>query len=55
MNKDSLIKAKDEIIKILEKLDIDNQDKMELIINIYHFLNEKEYNTNIKVLKKYKK
>lgn len=52
MNEESLKRVRDEIIKVLEKLDIDNADKMELIINIYHFLDEKKYDKNIKILRK---
>lgn len=52
MNEESILKARDEILKVLEKLDIDNADKMELIINIYHFLDEKKYDKNIKILRK---
>ena len=56
MNKESLVKARDEIIKTLEKADIDNADRLELIINIYHFLDEKKYDSNIKLLRlKYEK
>lgn len=56
MNEDSLIKARDEIIKTLEKTDIDNADRLELIINIYHFLDKKKYDSNIKLLRlKYEK
>ena len=51
MNEESLVKARDEIIKALEKADIDNADRLELIINIYHFLDEKKYESNIKTLR----
>ena len=51
MNKESLEIAKDEIIKVLERTDIDNADKLELIVNIYHFLDSNKYESNIKTLK----
>ena len=54
MNKDSLIKAKEIIINILDGSDIITQDKLELIINLDKFLNEDEYQNNIETLQKQK-
>ena len=51
MNEESLKRVRDEIIKTLEKTDIDNSDKLELIVNLYHFLDEKKYENNIKILR----
>lgn len=54
MNKDSLIKAKEIIINVLDGSDIITQDKLELIINLDKFLNEDEYQNNIETLQKQK-
>lgn len=51
MNKESLIQAKSVIISALEKSKIQENDKMELVINLYHFLDEDKYNRNIRVLR----
>lgn len=52
MNKESLIKARELIIDTLNKSDINKIDKIELMINLYLFLNEDEYDYSIKVLEK---
>lgn len=51
MEKDSLRKVRIEIFKALDNADISQQDKMELVINLYHFLDEDKYLNNIKVLR----
>lgn len=51
MEKDSLRKVRIEIFKALDNADISQQDKMELVINLYHFLDENKYSNNIKVLR----
>lgn len=53
MTSDSLDQALEIIIKAIEKSDISVYDKVELLININLFL--KDYEDNIKVLKKRKK
>ena len=55
MNKESLIKAKEKILFYLTDINIDVVDKAELIINLYQFLDENQYENNIKVLKKEQK
>lgn len=50
MKKESLDKASEEIIKALKESDIDDMDKLELMLNLYHMLDN--YEENIKVLKK---
>ena len=53
MNKDSLTLAKNLIIDALEKnKDININDRVELMINLFYFLNENKYEDNIKVLSK---
>ena len=54
MNKESLRKAKDVIIKAVFNLNITAEDKTELMINLSHFLNENSYDKRIKVLRKEK-
>lgn len=52
MNKESLIKARDIIIEALDKGDIQSQqDIVELMINLNHFLDEEKYERNIQVLR----
>ena len=55
MNKESLERAGEQIILLLDKMDINNEDKLELMINLYHFLDPKKYKKNIKALKLTKK
>lgn len=52
MNKESLIKAREVIIQSLSESNINNLDKLELMLNINNFLQENEYEENIKVLAK---
>lgn len=55
MSKESIIKALEMIIKVLDESDIDIFDRTELMINISHFLDEKQYEENIKKLNYEKK
>lgn len=52
MEKESLEKAGEQIILLLDKIDINEKDRLELMINLYHFLDPKKYKKNIKKLKK---
>lgn len=53
MNKESLDKIKDKFIDIIENTNIDNADKLELLMNIWLFL--ENYEENIKILQQYGK
>jgi hypothetical protein len=53
MNKESLEILKDKFIDIIENTNIDNADKLELLMNIWLFL--ENYEENIKLLHKYGK
>lgn len=56
MNKQSLLELKNAINEyLMEQSTMDKVDKLELIININHFLEPKMYEENIKVLAKNKK
>ena len=50
MQKESLDLAINTIIESIEKLDINIYDKLELMLNIRNFLDERLYDENIKVL-----
>ena len=50
MQKESLDLAINTIIESIEKLDINMYDKVELMINLRNFLDERLYDENIKVL-----
>lgn len=52
MKQSSLEKAVDIIIEALDKSNIDRIDKTELMINIPHFLDTKQYRENVKILQK---
>lgn len=52
MNKESLKKVQDKIFWIIDSTDIDILDKIELVINLMHFLDEEKYEENIKILSK---
>ena len=51
MNKESLDKIKDKFIDIIENTNIDNADKLELLMNIWLFL--ENYEESIKILQQY--
>ena len=44
-----------EVIRVLNESNIDQADKVELLINLYHFLDEREYDNAIKLLQKERK
>ena len=48
MQKESLDQAIKVIIESIEKLELNNYDKLELMLNIYHFLDN--YNENVRNL-----
>lgn len=52
MKSKSLNQAIDMIIENLDKMDINIQDKVELMINLREFLQPKYYKENIRVLQK---
>ena len=52
MDKESLIKAREIIIKALMESDMELLDKLEIALNTNLFLNEEKYEENIKVLRK---
>lgn len=54
MNKESLTKAKETIIKALGNSNIDLLDKLELIINLNILLDKDNYEEDIKILKLHK-
>ena len=51
MNKESLEIVKDLFIETLENANIDNADKLELLLNIWLFLDD--YKNNIEILSEY--
>lgn len=55
MDKESLIKARELIIKVLGDSKIKRQDKAELIMNLWLLLDEDNYEQDINVLRKYSK
>lgn len=55
MDKESLIKARELIIKVLDDSKIKRQDKAELIMNLWLLLDEDNYEHDINVLRKYSK
>lgn len=50
MKSESLKKAKAAIIKVLAKLDINKEDKAELMLNLFLLLDENNYENDIKKL-----
>lgn len=55
MERESLIKVQEEIADMLNNVDIPIHDKVELLINLLHFLDYEKYDKNIKVLQKKKR
>lgn len=55
MDKESLIKARELIIKVLDDSKIKKQDKAELIMNLWLLLDEDNYEHDIDVLRRYSK
>lgn len=51
MEKISLDKALKEILITIDKLDIKVEDKAELFLNLYNFLDEDKYEENIETLR----
>jgi hypothetical protein len=54
MERESLEIVQENIANMVDVLDIPIYDKIELLINLVHFLNPEEYEDNIKVLQKKK-
>lgn len=52
MTKESLEKVQEKVVDILNKTDIPTIDKVELLINLIHFLDPEKYENNIKTLTK---
>jgi len=55
MNKESLDKVRSKLAEIIKNEKIDKADKMELILNLWWFLDSELYEDNIKTLIKYGK
>ena len=51
MKQESLDKAIISILHVIKDLDIEEQDKLELMTNEYYFLEPEEYHKNVKTLK----
>lgn len=54
MTPESLEKVQDKVADLLNNVDIPIYDKVELLINILHFLSPDEYEENIKTLQDHK-
>lgn len=52
MTKETLMKARDLLVDALDKSNIDIVDKVELMTNLWLYLNPAEYENNNKVLQK---
>jgi len=52
MKPESLKEILDKCCEVIINSKINNKDKVELLINLYNLLNEKEYEKNINILKK---
>ena len=52
MKKESLYLARKIIIERISTVDMPLDDRIELMINLCHFLDDKEYEENIKILSK---
>lgn len=52
MEKESLEIVSEKIVEMLNDAPIETVEKIELLINLMHFLNPDEYENNIKVLEK---
>ena len=52
MNPESLEKVQEKIAEIVDKTDIPIQDKVEILINLIHFLDPEKYEESIKILSK---
>lgn len=52
MREESLKKAKAAIIRVLDKLDINKDDKAELMLNLFTLLDKNNYENDIKKLRR---
>lgn len=55
MSPESLEKVQDKVAEIIDQTDIPIYEKVELLINLIHFLDSSKYEKNIKILKNNKK
>ena len=55
MLKETLLIAREVIAEALHEIAINDLDRLELLINLSHFLDENNYDENIKVLHKNKR
>lgn len=55
MKEESLEKTLNKIISSMDTLKIPTEDKVELMINLIHFLDKDQYIENIKILQKGRK
>ena len=54
MEKESLEIVSEKVVDMLNHAEIETIDKIELLVNLMHFLNPDEYEDNIKILQKKK-
>jgi hypothetical protein len=52
LNKESLEKVRELVIDVIDNSEIPVTDKVELLLNLYHFLDPEKYEKNIKTLTK---
>jgi hypothetical protein len=52
MQRESIERVKKRLIEVLSSMDLPLEDRLELMINLLHFLND--YEDNIEVLQKHK-
>lgn len=52
MEKESLEIVSEKVVDMLNHAEIETIDKIELLVNLMHFLNPDEYENNIKILQK---
>ena len=50
MSDDSLDIVREKVIEVVSNTKINNEDKAEILINLYHFLDKQKYKNNIKTL-----
>jgi hypothetical protein len=55
MKKESLVKARELVFRIINDSSIDTLDKYELLLNLYNLLDPFTYEDSIKVLEKYRR
>lgn len=52
MKRESLEKVREKVLDVVSNTEITTEDKVELLLNLFYFLDPEKYEENIKILRK---